>query len=137
MPDPIFHKFVVYSRFNSDGSVAPKIVQCNNCGVCHRVLDLCSSEIIQNMEDAISTISVSDLRVHIPEKVSSILDTHKCDIATWEQMSDVFENKEWGSIINLSTQKFDDSSQIKTLLILGEDSYKIEAHIRKDEIDVK
>ena len=44
--DPIFHKVVVFSVIGDDDKVQEKIVNCNNCGVPHRIIDICQSEII-------------------------------------------------------------------------------------------
>ena len=45
MKDPVFHKFVVFSTIDKKDNVEPKNVQCNNCGVIHKVFDICKSEI--------------------------------------------------------------------------------------------
>ena len=56
----LYHKFVVYSEFNSDGSVITKYAQCNNCGVIHRVFDIAKSEILMGNENNISIIGIED-----------------------------------------------------------------------------
>ena len=46
LDNPPVHKFVVFSALNEEGNVVTKYAQCNNCGVIHKVTDLCTSEII-------------------------------------------------------------------------------------------
>ena len=134
MPNPIFHKFVVFSEIDADGDVIPKLVKCNNCGVIHKVTDFCRSEFIHGVEDTISIIGIGDLRPNVPDSVSEILDNHKCDVATWEQVNDVIKNLEWGSRIVISKEKLFDSTQIKQIVIENIDSVRVESHLRKDEI---
>ena len=131
---PIFHKFIVFSTTDKSGDVIPKIAKCNNCGVAHKIVDFCKSEVISAVEDSISVISIDDLRNTLPEKICAILDKHKCDTATWEQTSDIFENNLWESSINLSSQKISGMTQIKSLTISGINEYKIEVNIRQDDI---
>ena len=55
MKNPIFHKFVVFSKLEND-NVVPKIAKCNNCGVLHKVIDICKSEFIHGHEDSVRSI---------------------------------------------------------------------------------
>jgi len=41
--DAIYHKFIVFSEVDEGDTVIPKFVNCNNCGICHNVIDLCKS----------------------------------------------------------------------------------------------
>ena len=61
LDNPIFHKFVVFSKFGDDEDVIPKIVKCNNCDVAHKVTDFCKSEIMLDGED-VHILSVGDIR---------------------------------------------------------------------------
>jgi len=124
----------VYSKVDTEGDVIPKIVSCNNCGVTHKIIDFCKSEIVYGVEDSMSTVSVEDIKSCLPDKIINILESHTCDIATWEQVADVFEDDAWGSIINISSQLVGDSTQIKTLTIKGSSDFKIAAHIRQDNL---
>jgi len=134
METPIFHKFVAYSKEDENGDIIESISKCNNCGIIHKIVDFCKSEIVYGAEDIISIISIEDIRENIPNKIIDILDAHMCDLATWEQVSDIFENKEWGSIVNLSASRLGDSTQIKTLVIKDSEKFKIDSHVRQDSI---
>ena len=51
MQDPVFHKFVVYSRYDENMKIKDRLARCNNCDAVHRVIDLCKSEIVTKIED--------------------------------------------------------------------------------------
>ena len=85
MKDPVFHKFVVFSTIDNNDNVEPKNVQCNNCGVIHKVFDICKSEILHSKEDLKTLISKKDIQMMLPNKLSEILDSYDVDLPTWEQ----------------------------------------------------
>lgn len=134
MDDPIFHKFTVFSKIDPDGDIVPKLVSCNNCGVTHKIVDICKSELNHGIEDSIAISSIEDIKSSLPEDLSSILESHKCDISTWEQVEDIFDNEEWGSRVVISRVSTSDSTQLKCLIIKNQQTYKIETHLRQDTI---
>ena len=134
MNNPLFHKFVVYSKVDDNEDIIPRLVSCNNCGVTHKIVDFCKSEVVYGSEDAVAVVSVEDIMSFLPDKIVKILDSHMCDIATWEQVADIFEEQAWGSVINISKQEAGNSTQIKTLTIRGSSEFKIDAHIRQDSL---
>ena len=101
MANPVFHKFVVFSKTDEEGDVIQKIAKCNNCGVLHKVVDFCKSEVIYGIDESFATMTISDISNEIPEKIREILESHNCDIATWEQISDIIENKYWKKLTML------------------------------------
>jgi hypothetical protein len=134
MPDPVFHKFTVFSKVDESDNVVPKLVKCNNCGVIHKVLDFCKSEVSHGIEESIAIVSIKDIRSFIPLPLSEVLDSHNCDIATWEQVDDIFENGQWESVVTISRQRLSGSTQIKQILIKEGGLFKIQSHLRQDEI---
>ena len=133
LDNPIFHKFVVFSSFDEDQEVIPKIVKCNNCDVAHKVFDLCKSELLIGGED-VNVISIADIKKTIPENICNILEENNCDIATWEQTKDVFDNKDWGSNVVLSSKKLSGSTNIKILKLENKEDFKIEVNLRQDDL---
>mgnify|MGYP003664993700 CR=1 FL=1 len=133
LDNPIFHKFVVFSNIDEDEDVIPKIVKCNNCEVAHKVFDFCKSEVLIDGED-VNTMSISDIRKSISENICLILDDSNCDIATWEQVKDIIENKLWGSVVVLSSKRLSGVTNIKTLVINDKDDLKIETILRQDDL---
>lgn len=41
---PLFHKFIVFSVINENGSIKPSYAKCNNCGGLHKVTEVGVSE---------------------------------------------------------------------------------------------
>ena len=134
MNTPLFHKFVVYSTVSESGDINVSLAKCNNCGVVHKIVDFCKSEVMIGQEDSMAVVTIEDVRSNIPEKIAGILDKHVCDVATWQQVEDIFDNEEWGSVVTISTQKAGDSTQIKSIKINSESRFKVQADIRKDEL---
>jgi len=134
MVDPLFHKFVVFSKVNNDGSIIQKLCKCNNCGVIHKIVDFCKSEISGGKDSSEGIFSIRDVRSGMDEKLCEILDSHDCDLATWEQIDDILENQEWNSKVVISKQSLDDSTQVKLLVVRSSDKFKIEAELRQDDI---
>jgi hypothetical protein len=128
--EPLFHKFVVYSKTNDEGEIVEKLSRCNNCAAVHRIIDFCKSEIVFNMEDTVSVTTADEIRESLPEKIVKILDENKCDFATYENVEDVLFEERWGEIIILSRQKINnEKTQIKTLEIKSDKKFRIKAEI--------
>tara|TARA_B100000214_G_scaffold116884_1_gene82544 strand:- start:634 stop:1041 length:408 start_codon:yes stop_codon:yes gene_type:complete len=134
MKDPVFHKFVVFSLIDESGDVIPKIAKCNNCGVLHKVTDFCKSEIVYGIDESFATLNIVDISWNIPENIKEVLETHRCDIATWEQVSDIISSKEWGNFSVIAKKEISGSTQIKLLFIEENNKYRIESHLRKDDL---
>ena len=132
---PIFHKFVVFSVIDSFGSIESKIVQCNNCNVLHKVIDICRSEILLGKDESIAILSIDDLRRQIPDSFASILEENKCDLPTWENLKFILDEEMWGENLVLSRENLGDSTHFKIMNILSKNDFKIEVHLRKDEIE--
>jgi hypothetical protein len=124
--DPIFHKFVVFSEIDKNDNVISKNVQCNNCGVIHKVFDICKSEIIHSKEDMKTLINKKDIQVMLPAKLTEILDSYDVDLPTWEQAAFIFKNKIWGSHILISRDETDYEETGKILKIIDRDDYVID-----------
>tara|TARA_Y100000591_G_scaffold221747_1_gene193141 strand:- start:1433 stop:1912 length:480 start_codon:yes stop_codon:yes gene_type:complete len=124
--DPVFHRFVAFSEIDNNDQVIPKNVQCNNCGVIHKVFDICKSEIIHSKEEMKTLISKKDIQLMLPNKLSDILDSYNVDIATWEQARFIFKNKKWGSHILLSRDETDYEETGKILKIIDSNEFIVD-----------
>jgi hypothetical protein len=130
MKNPIFHKFTVFSILEND-KVISKIAKCNNCGVLHRIVDICKSEFIHGHEDSNnSIIMIDDLKILLPDKLVKILDSYSVDLATWENAQFLLEQKKWNSFLVLTQEELNDNIEGKLLRIIGENLYKIETFSR-------
>lgn len=136
MHDPPLHKFVVFSEFDDD-EIIPRLVQCNNCGIVHRVVDICKSEIVQGKESANSIMTVEDVRSNVPEDLRNILDSYDVDIATWEAARFIVDNERWGDYVVLSSDNANDIRQGKYVRILGKTLYKIDSFSSGEILSLK
>jgi hypothetical protein len=126
MKDPVFHKFVVFSTIDNNDNVEPKNVQCNNCGVIHKVFDICKSEILHSKEDLKTLISKKDIQIMLPNKLSEILDSYDVDLPTWEQAHFIIKNKLWNSQILISRDETDYEETGKVLKIINLNDFVID-----------
>lgn len=126
MKDPVFHKFVVFSTIDNNDNVEPKNVQCNNCGVIHKVFDICKSEILHSKEDLKTLISKKDIQMMLPNKLSEILDSYDVDLPTWEQAHFIIKNKLWNSQILISRDETDYEETGKVLKIINLNDFVID-----------
>ena len=129
-----FHKFAVYSKMTEQGDVIEKTVQCNNCGVIHKVDMLCNSTILAGKDEYTAGMSIEDLSIQLNEKISNILSVNNCDFATWEHVLDVIEEERWGENIILSRQIVDSQQNVKVLNIFENSKVKLATRIIEDEI---
>jgi len=127
LPNPVYHSFVVFSVLGDGGDVIPKDAECTNCGVIHRVIDFCKSE-ITTKEKSSAIMTIKDISLMIPSDLSSILVTYECDLATWEQTHFNFTNQKWGEKIVLSRQSEDGIVKGKFLTLENQSKFKIESY---------
>lgn len=127
-PDPIYHKFVVFSETDDTGAAIPKHAQCNNCGVIHRVTGFMQSEIMMGNDESVAIVSVNDIKLSIPQNISSVLESYVVDLATWEQVQFILENKQWGTHVILTAETKTDKTEGKLLRFMGASQMKIEPY---------
>ena len=135
LENPIFHKFVVFSKTEESGDIIKKIARCNNCGVVHSVFDFCKSEVVTSLEDTMAIVSIEDLRNGLSKEICSVLEDSKSDISTWEQIDDIFESQAWGSEVVLTKQEVKGETHLKVLNIISENRFKIRSRIRQDTLE--
>jgi hypothetical protein len=130
LQNPPPHQFVVFSVVQDDGGVVVKQAQCNNCGVIHKVVDLCKSEIVSGKENAKSMVTIDDIRPSIHPNFANILEANSADLATWEAVQFAIENKRWGDAVVLTTEQDGNELHGKYLRIIGESLCKVESFTR-------
>lgn len=132
---PVFHKFVVFSIV-SDDQVQKKLAQCNNCGILHRIVDICKSEIVHGLEEGSSLRTIEDLKVSLPQRLSDFLVTQKLDISAWELVEFLIDNKFERDVV-LSKTESGDITQLKILQINADGSFKVRNETRQDEMETR
>ena len=138
VPEPPQHQFVVFSVIDDNEIVKPKFVQCNNCGIIHKVTDICKSDIIQGRESMGSIRSIDDIKPAIPQALANILDANNADVPSWEMAEFILETEQWGLFVVLSVDTEGGTKQGKYVRILGKnmfkvDTFMIEEYARKDK----
>lgn len=127
MPEPVFHKFVVYSRYDENMKIKDRLARCNNCDAVHRVIDLCKSEIVTNIEDTDVIIDEDEIKLGLPEKVVKILEKNNSDMATYEAIDHIIEVEDWGSEVVISRQTQGEKINLKILTIKGEEKFRLKS----------
>lgn len=134
LSSPPRHQFIVFSIIDDDDKVKIKFAQCNNCGLIHKVTDICKSEIIHTKESMTSLITVDDIKMSLPTNLVMILESNNADLPTWEATQFFYEQKNWGMFIVLSTDVDSDLRQGKYVRLLGENLFKVEPYTREEVI---
>ena len=130
----IFHKFVVFSLVEDD-VVKEKIVQCNNCGVLHRIVDHCKSEIIHGKDSSSAVRTIEDVELNIPEKLAAYLKSQQVDIATWEQVEWVLDNPQDIEIV-IRRDEQGDRTNLKILTIKKDKTFRTRNEIISDGAEI-
>ena len=125
LPEPVFHQFAVFSVLENE-KVRPKLAQCGNCGVLHKVVDICVSEVASGKDELSTLIGIEDISLSLPDKVCEILHRHECDLPTWEHAQFIFEEEVWNEKIKLTSDTTPDDNVIaKFLLIKSSEKFTI------------
>jgi hypothetical protein len=127
------HQFVVFSVIEDDGTFRVHFAQCNNCGIVHKVIDVCKSKIVPK-EEMGSLPTIDDIKVSLPSTLANLLEQNNVDLPTWEMAQFILENKQWGNFVVLSTDKEDGLRQGKYVRILGENTFKVETFVCEEVI---
>lgn len=132
MSPPPPHQFVVFTVIEDSGDVRVKFCQCNNCGIVHKVIDVCRSEIVNAKEALNSVLTIDDIKVGMPANLVNLLEQNSVDLPTWEAAQFILENKHWGAFITLNSDEEDGVKQGKYVRILGESLFKVETFTRNE-----
>lgn len=127
---PPVHKFVVFSEILDSGEIKIKYSQCDNCGIVHKVIDLCKSEIISNKDHTKSIIKIEDIKPSLHQNFVSVLENNFADLPTWEAVQYIIENKRWGEFVTITKEFEGEEVHGKYIRILGESLCKVESFIR-------
>ena len=132
--NPPFHRFVVFSIVDDSDDVVEKFSQCNNCGIVHRVYDICKSEIASGHESLNSLPSKDDFKLMLPSSVTDILNSYDCDLYKWEHITFILNRERIGDKIILSKDEIDGKVQGKFLTYNGNNNFMIEPFLNDSEV---
>ena len=128
------HKFPVYSKFDINENVIPRLVKCNNCDTMHYIKDICRSEIRGGKDQSELVVSTEELSLMLPERLANALFKIETDISNWEQIVDIFEEKRWGEIVVLRREVIDEKQHVKTIEITSSEMFKIKNSTIEDTL---
>lgn len=134
LPEPPRHHFVVFSVIDDNDRVIPKFSQCNNCGLVHKVYDLCKSEIVQGKEAMPSLLTINDVKASLPKNLSDILESNDADLPTWETAQFILENKRWGEFIVINSETEAGARHGKYVRVLSDTMFKVENFYREESV---
>lgn len=123
--NPPTHQFEIFVTLDDGDNCIEKYVQCNNCGIIHKVVDVCKSQIIQGKEHMNSIVSVDDIKLGLDARLISILETNNAELPTYEQVQFVIENQQWGTHVVLNRDREGFVEHLKLLKIMGLATFKI------------
>lgn len=127
--NPPKHQFIVFSVIDDD-LVKQKYAQCNNCGLVHKVIDICTSEILKGKESLTSIIGIDDIKPSLPANLVDILERNNADLPTWEQAQFIFEEKVWGEFVVLAQEEESGTKHGKYVRMMSETFFKVETFSR-------
>lgn len=136
-PDPVLHRFPVFSVIDNSGAVIPKFAQCPSCGVVHHVTEVGKSTIQTGRDEIRSVTTVDEVKMSLPDKLVGVLEGYDIPLSTWEEAQFIVENRLWGRFVVVDTETFNDSTTGKLVKILGDNLFKIETFTRNDTIDTR
>lgn len=128
--NPPYYNFAVFSIIDDSDTCIPKYAQCNNCGVVHRVVDLCRSEIISGRDELSSVTSVDDLKVMLSSDIVQVMESYSCTLPSYEHVHFIISNAQWGDFIVLTRDSIDDEQQGKLLRFIGPGKIIIESFMQ-------
>ena len=132
--NPPFHQFVVFSIVDETDEVVEKFSQCNNCGVVHKIHDICKSEIAVGHESLNSLPNKDDFKLMLPSSVTDILTSYDCDLYKWEQVAFILNQDKVGDRIILSKDEISGKVQGKFLTYNGNNKFMIEPFLNDSEV---
>jgi len=129
----LYHKFVVFSVIDDNDKVQQKLSQCNNCGIIHKIVDLCKSEIVHGVEEGRSLRTIDDIKMGLPIRIVEFLNQQNVDTSTWEYIEFILDNKiEKEVVINRDDNA--NITQLKILHIKEDGTFKVRSETRQEDL---
>lgn len=130
--NPIKHQFMVFSIIDDDDNVVQKYAQCNNCGLVHKITDICKSEILSGKEQSNAIVTIDEIKCSLPSNLVAILERNNSDLPTYEYAQFILENKRWGEFVILGVEEEAGVKQGKYIRIMSETFFKVETFSRSE-----
>lgn len=126
---PVYHKFVVYNKVDENGSVLPKYVNCNNCGITHFVYEICKSEIKVGKEDLPTVRRIDEVKLSLPEKLVKFLESYEVQTFVYEKIEDAISKEIFPTEIILKREIIDESHHVKIINVTSENTFTVNTEV--------
>ena len=122
---PIYHSFVVFSLIKED-FLEEKYVECNNCGVIHKVTGINKSTILTDTTNYKHlVVNKEDLTYNLPSKYLDFLTSKNIDeIYIWEKINYLLENNIKEEVI-FNRTKAENYMICEIISVLDKNNFKI------------
>ena len=111
------------------------MVTCNNCGIVHKVFEVCKSTILHDLEGTNSSVTIDDVTLQLPETVGKLLNSYGKDLPDYEHTKFMLDENMVGDFVVL-TQEFNEGRKSgKVLKYKGKGKFEIEPFSRSEIIE--
>jgi hypothetical protein len=131
--EPVFHKIEVFSVIDEEDNVKEKFIVCDNCGVVHKVFDLCKSEIQTQYETITSVRTIPEIKMSLEDNISDLLEKNNCHVSTWENVEFVIENDLVGLPVIINRENIKGKTSVKYIELKENGKFKIKSEIINSE----
>lgn len=111
-----------------DDVLIQSYVECQNCGILHKVTDICKSEIISKSDLSGVVQTIDELKASIPDKILNVMKPYQneLDISCFQQVNLILEHSLWGERVLLKSDFIDNNKMVKYMRILAPTLVKVE-----------
>jgi hypothetical protein len=132
--EKVFHKIEVFSVLDEDDNVKEKFIVCDNCGVVHKVPDLCKSEIQTKHESITSVRTIPEIKMSLDDSICNLLEKNNCHVSTWENIEFIIDNDMFGVPVVINREAVNGMTNIKILMLKENGKFKVTNEIIEDEV---
>lgn len=132
--NPVFHKIEVFSELDEEDNAIEKFIVCDNCGVVHKVFDLCRSEIQTQHETITSVRTIPEIKMSLDNDICDLLEKNNCHVSTWENIEFILENEIFDVPVVINRENIKGKTNIKYLELKKNGKFKIKSDIISNEV---
>jgi len=85
---------------------------------------------MSSKEHMSSLLKIEDIKPSLHANISNMLEVNSADLATWEAVQFIVENKRWGEFVVMTTETEGNEITGKYARILGDSLCKVETFTR-------
>ena len=132
---PVFHKIEVFSEIDEEDNVTEKFIVCDNCGVVHKVFDLCKSEIQTQHETITSVRTIPEIKMSLDDNICQLLEKNNCHVSTWENIEFILDNEIFDLPVVINRENIKGKTNIKYVELKKNGKFKIKSDIINSEVN--